>query len=156
MSRYKDLSNQRFGKLIVKQFVGKDKHRRALWECECECGNKTTVASPNLIRGYTKSCGCLFEQNNRGLTVDENGKTLKLYYVWSSMRWIPMDEQGFNRRFNQSKSGVRGVSFHEASGKWYARVTYKRKVVYQELFSDFEEACEAVKMARSKIYNNEP
>lgn len=29
--------------------------------CLCECGNTTSIASSDIIRGRTKSCGCLFK-----------------------------------------------------------------------------------------------
>ena len=41
--RYKDIAGQKFGRLTAVKRVGKDKHGHALWECECECGNKTLV-----------------------------------------------------------------------------------------------------------------
>jgi hypothetical protein len=211
-NRYKDLTGQKFGRLKVLEFIGKDKHKRALWKCECECGNIKVVASPNLINGYTKSCGCLFGEMNRGLTIDSNGKSKKIYRIWASMKkrcqnkhsqdfkyyggrgikvcdewiefepfynwamingykegltierkdvnsdyepnnciWIPFEEQAINRRFYTSQSGVRGVSWHKSSGKWYARVIYHKKVVYAKLFPDLNDACEAVKRVREEI-----
>lgn len=33
-----------------------------IWICLCDCGNKTSVKSSNLIGGITKSCGCLKEE----------------------------------------------------------------------------------------------
>jgi hypothetical protein len=44
---------------VVLEEVGRDKCRRPLWKCECDCGNKTIVNSSSLRRGATKSCGCL-------------------------------------------------------------------------------------------------
>lgn len=57
--RIKDLTGQRFGKLIVKDFVGTNKHSTAMWNCICDCGNKTVVSSNCLISGDTQSCGCI-------------------------------------------------------------------------------------------------
>lgn len=44
--------------LTVIEKVGR-KHSYVLWQCLCDCGNVTTVISSNLVRGDTKSCGCL-------------------------------------------------------------------------------------------------
>lgn len=59
MSRVKDLSGQYFGKLTVIEMVGLNKHKRALWLCKCDCGNDCVVTSQELVKGDTKSCGCL-------------------------------------------------------------------------------------------------
>lgn len=55
----KDLSGQRFGKLIVVQRVGSSKNKHATWLCQCDCGKTTIVDSSSLISGNTKSCGCI-------------------------------------------------------------------------------------------------
>jgi hypothetical protein len=52
-----DLTGQVFGRLKVKEFVG-TKNRIALWLCECECGETTTVQGGSLRNGHTQSCGC--------------------------------------------------------------------------------------------------
>jgi len=54
-----------------------------------------------------------------------------------------------------SKSGVRGVSFHKVTGKWYARVCLGGVEVYGELFDSFNLACVAVKKAREHYYNRD-
>lgn len=54
-----DLTGQRFGMLTVIERVGNNKRGLALWKCKCDCGNESIVLSRNLLRGSTKSCGCL-------------------------------------------------------------------------------------------------
>lgn len=58
----RDLSGERFGKLMVTDYAGYGKSGRqnvSLWNCRCDCGN-TCVASANLLlSGRKKSCGCL-------------------------------------------------------------------------------------------------
>lgn len=57
----KDLRGQVFGRLKVitlapySSWLG----RKASWICQCECGQSTIIASQALIRGMTRSCGCL-------------------------------------------------------------------------------------------------
>ena len=54
------LEGQRFGRLTVIRKTGeKDSRRQFLWECICDCGNKTVVSGIILKTGGIKSCGCL-------------------------------------------------------------------------------------------------
>lgn len=56
-----DLTNQRFGRLIVLNYnekVSKEKHK-AHWDCQCDCGNIKTIMGDSLKNGRTQSCGCL-------------------------------------------------------------------------------------------------
>lgn len=57
--RTKDLRGRVFGQLVALYVGTKDKNRNARWVCMCTCGQTTTVVAPNLVKGVTKSCGCL-------------------------------------------------------------------------------------------------
>ena len=54
-----ELTGQRFGRLTALKITGQNKHQINLWLCRCECGNTKEVASYNLKKGHTRSCGCL-------------------------------------------------------------------------------------------------
>ena len=58
MSKLKDLSNQRFGKLKVIEHYGSNKNGRALWLCQCDCGNVKVILGNKLTQGLVNSCGC--------------------------------------------------------------------------------------------------
>lgn len=57
--KYKDLKNQRFGKLTALTPLKGNKEGRKQWLCECDCGNVVIIPSNSLLSGNTKSCGCL-------------------------------------------------------------------------------------------------
>lgn len=59
MTRKIDLVGQRFGRLLVVEEAGKDKHGNLKWKCKCDCGDVAIVLGYNLRSGRTKSCGCL-------------------------------------------------------------------------------------------------
>lgn len=59
MSRFRDLTGERFGRLLVVKNISKTPTK---WECLCNCGNTTVVLLGNLQKGYTKSCGCLSKE----------------------------------------------------------------------------------------------
>lgn len=58
MGKYKDITNQKFGKLTAKNYVGTDKHRNAVWQCVCDCGKEKTTTYASLKSGHCTSCGC--------------------------------------------------------------------------------------------------
>lgn len=61
MTKVKDITGQKFGRLTVVERVGNDKHGGVLWKCKCDCGNYKVTSLNSLRNGYTKSCGCLFK-----------------------------------------------------------------------------------------------
>jgi hypothetical protein len=54
-----DLTGQRFSKLTIVENTGTTEDGIFMWLCKCDCGETTTVKSGHLIKGNTKSCGCL-------------------------------------------------------------------------------------------------
>lgn len=85
MSALKDLTGQRFGKLVVIKRLGSDKQKRATWECQCDCGCKTVVASSYLINGGSKSCGCAKRESIIKRSVKHGKCNSRLYRVWANM-----------------------------------------------------------------------
>lgn len=58
MTKVKNLIGLTFSKLTVIERAANDKHGKAEWKCQCECGIEKTVNGRALISGNTKSCGC--------------------------------------------------------------------------------------------------
>ena len=86
MSALKDLTGQRFGRLVVIERAGSDRYNHAMWKCCCDCGCVLVVCSGNLLRGLTKSCGCLkLESIQKRNTVHGKRKN-RLYLVWINMK----------------------------------------------------------------------
>ena len=53
-----DLTNQRVGRLVVKEYVGRV-NNNTMWKCICDCGNEVVVNAHSLRDCKTRSCGCL-------------------------------------------------------------------------------------------------
>lgn len=86
MSKVNDLTGQKFGRLTVESFAGKNSRRYATWLCQCDCGNKTVVCGSDLRSGNTKSCGCYHDEVSRDRHKRHGMCHTKLYYVWVGMR----------------------------------------------------------------------
>jgi len=53
-----DLTNERYGRLLVLKETKKIKSQR-YWKCICDCGTLKIIQQGHLRSGTTKSCGCL-------------------------------------------------------------------------------------------------
>ena len=73
-SRIKDLTNRRFGKLVVLSLTDEVKNTFRVWECRCDCGNVVAVASGDLVSGNTKSCGCAVRDPRPSIQKDLTGQ----------------------------------------------------------------------------------
>ncbi len=102
----KDLTGEKYGRLIVVECTGRNKHGRPLWLCECECNNKIIVSSPRLLSGNTKSCGCLREEAIAQRNTKHGLKEARLYEVWKNMK-----KRCYNPQTpNYKHYGGRGIS----------------------------------------------
>ena len=54
-----NMTGRKFGRLTAIKREGSNADKKALWLCECTCGNKVIVEGRNLRTDRTLSCGCL-------------------------------------------------------------------------------------------------
>jgi hypothetical protein len=61
-----DLTGKRFGKLVVikraDDYVQPSGKHRIRWLCKCDCGNIKVINGKDMVKGETKSCGCLHRE----------------------------------------------------------------------------------------------
>lgn len=84
--RIKDLTGQRFGRLVALNATDKRVNRAVVWECQCDCGNKHFVQSGSLLSGKTRSCGCLMDESRGVSRITHHMSNEKIYAVWQGMR----------------------------------------------------------------------
>jgi hypothetical protein len=83
----KNLSNQKFGRLIVISNSGVNKWGNILWLCKCVCGKEKEIVSGDLIRGNTSSCGCLRKEIEKRTKNKTHGKSYtRIYRIWIKMK----------------------------------------------------------------------
>lgn len=76
-----DLADKRFGRLTVLRYAGKKDRRNHLWLCRCDCGTEKVVIGGNLLRGNTRSCGCL----KREIHTSHGAWGNPTYVSWNTM-----------------------------------------------------------------------
>ena len=81
----RDISNQRFGRLVAKEIEGKNRYRHLQWSCVCDCGNKIIVSGTNLRNGMTRSCGCLQRETIKNIRLTHGMSGSKISAVRGSM-----------------------------------------------------------------------
>ncbi len=81
----KDLTGQRFGRLTVSHRAENSRHGKARWLCECSCGNMKTVLAATLLRGESRSCGCLNAEVSRAVHTKHGKRNTRTYSIWRAM-----------------------------------------------------------------------
>lgn len=110
MGKFIDLTGQKFGRLVVIECVGRDKHKHILWKCVCNCpnGEKTEciVDGGHLRTGHTRSCGCLHDE----LVTLRNLKHGK-YHCRLHIKWNGIKNRCYNPNSqNYEDYGGRGIT----------------------------------------------
>ena len=77
----KDITGNRFGRLVAIKVVGKDKRNNMLWLCKCDCGNECVRPTAELTKRPNHSCGCrakehLAEMSKNNITHGMTGSRL--------------------------------------------------------------------------------
>lgn len=129
MRPIKDLTGQRFGKLVAVQIQSKSP--RVKWLCACDCGNTAVVSRTNLERG-TQSCGCVF-QDKQPLTwsVEELQAAVQKAKSWEELYELLGGQRGI-------KSAVKrwivrlGMETSHFTGEWRTRHKLDDSVVFCE------------------------
>lgn len=66
MSKFIDLTGQRFGRLVVTASWEKRTTPNGItkpyWLCKCDCGNEKWVSAYSLRSGNSTSCGCYHKE----------------------------------------------------------------------------------------------
>ena len=62
----KDLTNQKFGELLVLSRAPNDSHGKTRWNCKCSCGRLKMINAASLIRKLSKTCGTCERKNFLG------------------------------------------------------------------------------------------
>lgn len=82
----KDLTGSKFGRLTVLSHAGSTAEQQSLWECRCRCGQTVVLRGANLVRGFTKSCGCLQREATANANRTHGRSDSREYYIWRSMK----------------------------------------------------------------------
>lgn len=84
-----DLRGRQFGRLTVVDESSRRDGHSSWWWCECECGKRVEVRRSCLMRGDTKSCGCLNSEKSaergRKAMTKHGWYGTRVYHIWHSI-----------------------------------------------------------------------
>ena len=88
------MAGQKFGRLSVIEYAGKDNRGESRWRCICDCGSESVVLGNHLRSGRVVSCGCFAKEATakrmKGKVMRGNlrhgGTHTRLYSVWVNMK----------------------------------------------------------------------
>ena len=144
-----DLLNQKFDRLKVIRYVGRDNKRRVhLWECECDCGEIVVRDHRTLKKNTPHSCGChllkhLVEGNSERCSIAGKAKAEKYY-----ADGINMEALDNTKNISTNTSGHKGITWSKTARKWHVFIGYKN---YRCNLAYVEDMRDAI-MIRDKAY----
>lgn len=106
MSKFQDLTGQKFGRLTVLKFSHRGKFRQSFWVCKCDCGSILIVRAGDLKNGHTKSCTCIQKEKVSKINFKHGMNKTKMHNSWRGMR-----ERCLNKNHTHYKNyGGRGIT----------------------------------------------
>jgi hypothetical protein len=110
--RFLDLTGDRYGRVVISGFAGRDARAKHIWRCLCDCGVETFARADHLRAGRVMSCGChrIAKVKERCTThgASRGGRTPE-YRSWKGAR-----ERCLNPRHHKfSEYGARGITICE-------------------------------------------
>lgn len=152
-----DIAGKRFGRLVAIEPTKGRRDGSVVWKCKCDCGNVAYASSGNIVKGNVNSCGCLFKEKNieklnairKDVSIQEKRKNSLGYHDGT------MEKMLSDKPTNANKTGVRGVTYNNITGKYRAMIRYKRKLYHIGCFDTLKEAKEARKIAEKEIWGKD-
>lgn len=147
----KNLTNQRFGRLLVIKDTGKRQNKKEkIWLCKCDCGNYTEVMTSNLTGNRIRSCGCLRREVSAQTgkdTAQKSRESNRKNYIDGTY----ILQLKSKSRVNNS-SGHKGVYWDNTHKKWVAHLTLRGKKKSLGYYDNLTDAVEARKVGEEKYY----
>lgn len=140
-----DLTGRTFGRLKVIEKLSTEQHGlNDVWLCQCRCGNAKEIKGSSLLKGLTKSCGCLLSESS-------SERAAKAFGHIDGTNVSRLKAKSATKN---STTGVRGVYYRKDLGKYVAIIGFQSRLYHLGTFSSIELAAEARAAAEKQIYGN--
>lgn len=143
ISYFANIEGMRFGNLVALEKLV-ESGRYPKWLFKCDCGNTKPISVNHVIKGTTKSCGCLHKKS-----------LVKSRSALEKSRVDGVIPSSLTRKIGRhNNSGVKGVSIRQYKGKTYyiARIGFQKKTIHLGMFLTIEKAIKARKDGEEKYF----
>lgn len=135
----KDLTGQRFGRLVALSQTDMRKYGNVVWECKCDCGSLTYVASNSLTCGNTRSCGCLRKE------------TAAQIHTFEPLMQAG-EQEGVGRKVRKNNtSGYPGIGYRTNQKRYTAEIGFQWYTCYLGIYQNIDDAIGVRKKAEALI-----
>jgi hypothetical protein len=102
----KDITGERFGRLIAVRPTDRRQSRCIVWEFLCDCGQICYKGVNNVATGNSVSCGCVRKILLSVRSATHGMRNTQIWHVWAAMK-----QRCFNPRSKDYKDyGARGIT----------------------------------------------
>jgi hypothetical protein len=88
-----DVNEKRFGFLVATN-ITESKNGSIYVKCLCDCGNEKLIVKNSLLRGITKSCGCLRDSKIRTIKISHGLSKTKAYRAYTGIKQRCYNKKG--------------------------------------------------------------
>lgn len=148
MAKMKDLTGRKYGRLTVIKPLEERRNGSVVWKTKCECGNELDVMSSSIIRGNTKSCGCIQKEYAKKNMSTFNSDTFREKNLKEKTNISLLKEINYK----DNTSGIRGVCFDKRTNSWVATIGFKKRIIHLGRFKNINDATKARKDAEERYY----
>lgn len=154
MSRFIDLTGQKFNRLTVLGLGERNSSGQMQWKCKCECGNIAYATTTYLKTGHTKSCGCLKKENMLKKAkspefISAKNKYRKEHFLKDGTSLALINPRRIRRN---NSTGVTGVYYNKSLKKYIARIHFRGKNISLGCYYKLEDAKKARELAEEKYF----
>lgn len=108
-AKQKDITGQRFGRLVALHPTDQRQSRCVVWEFQCDCGNRCFRGLNNVQTGNSVSCGCVRRILASVRSTKHGQRNTKLWHVWATMKQRCVNPRNKNYQYY----GQRGITVCE-------------------------------------------
>ncbi len=117
MSKFIDIQDKKYSRLLVIKRVGSYPNRASKWLCLCDCGKIITTRSDGLKNGIVKSCGCWKKEivlktmkGNKHAEKHNESYGIGRLTIPEYIVWVGMKQRCYNPNSDKYKYyGARGI-----------------------------------------------
>jgi hypothetical protein len=102
-----DIIGDQYGRLTVISYAGYGSQGRHMYLCKCSCGNYKEIVRYSLIKGITKSCGCL--HNEQLAILNKNATNSEKNHIRNIRRHIKSSAKTRGYEFNLSYDDIKSL-----------------------------------------------